>query len=207
MMTKSELEKNKKIVSEILKPENKQHAMKAFITLANPTPKLTDKEQKKEKLNAFANRLRNFREENHLSKIQMCELSGLLPPNYQRYEAGTQEPGALTAIQLAAIMDTSVDALFDLENNENLIASQCEAWFNKLGFETIYNGNDEITILLEDLVYTVSVNEAYAIIKESNQNIKPAFRAMTLEAIIKLQNRKNMLKNKKIAGKLKPTKK
>ena len=181
--------------------------MKAFITSLNPTPKITDKEQKKEKLNAFAIRLRNFREENNLSKIQMCELSGLLPPNYQRYEAGTQEPGALTAIQLAAIMDTSVDALFDLENNENLIASQCEAWFNKLGFETIYEGDDEITILIDDLVYTVSVNEACAIIKESNQNIKPAFRAMTLEAIIKSQNKKNMLKNRKIAGKLKPTKK
>lgn len=203
----SGIEKSKTILSEILKPENQQHIKKALITSITHPPKLTDKEIKKEKLKAFADRLRNFREENNLSKIQMCELSGLLPPNYQRYEAGTQEPGAITAIQLAAIMDTSVDALFDLENNESLIASQCEAWFNKIGFETIYNGDDKITVLIDDLApYAVTVNEACSIIKQANQNITPTFRAITLEAMIKLQNKKALLENKNLAGTLKPTK-
>lgn len=150
---------------------------------------------KKEKLQAFAKRLKILRKQNNISITEMCKFYNMRPPNYLRYENGTQEPGALRAIQLATAMKTTVEAMFDSKNNKNLEALQCKAWFKQRGFETTSNNNNEITILIKNLApITITLNEAYAIIKQANQNINPIFRAITMETIIESQNKVNLEK-------------
>lgn len=56
--------------------------------------------------------LRTAREKSGKTQSQVAREIGIPTLSYQRYEYGTSEPGVRTAIRIANVLDTTVEALF-----------------------------------------------------------------------------------------------
>ena len=65
------------------------------------------------KLNAkeIGERIRSYRERHGLSQKQMAEQIGITPSQLCRYEKGTEIPGTIAVVRIAAFMDSTTDYL------------------------------------------------------------------------------------------------
>ena len=205
MSSTDKTKKIKQILSEAEK--NDENIRKIIYESANAKTR-EDKEQKrKEILQVFASNLRKYREEAGLNKLQLGNMLGLLPQNYHRYESGTQEPGATTAIQMASILGISVDKLFESESSKIIDTLKCQSWLESVGFKTFFDNENTIVISAEGFpTKTVSIEEAKEIIENTKQILKPVIQLMVTSETDKIQYNKNKTEHdKRIAAALKLT--
>lgn len=62
-------------------------------------------------MKVFQDRLRQERENNHLTQRDMAEKIGITQPSYIRYENGKSEPTLENLVRIAEILDVSIDYL------------------------------------------------------------------------------------------------
>lgn len=68
----------------------------------------------------FGLRLRQLREENHLSRASLAKKLGVSPETIYRYENNIQTPSLERAKQMAVLLHTSLDYLVGLENTRTI---------------------------------------------------------------------------------------
>lgn len=147
--------------------------------------------QRKTMLQAFARNLKKYREQRGFNKNRFAKMFDMLLPNYSRYESGTQEPGAITAIQMASLLNIPVQALFEDTDNKTLDANLCIAWFEARGIETSYDGNNTLAIITGSLpVYMLTIEQAKTVISNAEKTIEPSLKAIALVETIKATTKK-----------------
>lgn len=153
-------------------------------------------EKKKEYLKYFSQNLKRYREKKNLSKNQLGNMCGLLPPNYHRYEAGIQEPGAITALKIAAILGITVQELFAPPQDPRINGYECQGWFESLGFKTYFDDENTISIVIDGIpTQTVTVEEAKEIIESTKTLMSPIIQEVAALETIK-RNYKNQPKTR-----------
>lgn len=164
-----------------------------------------DKEQKrKEMLQVFAANLKRYREEKGFSKLQLGNMLGVLPQNYHRYENGTQEPGATMALQMASILNVTVNDLFESESNKITDALKSQSWLESAGFKTYFDSNNTITLSVERLpAKAVSIEESKILMENTKELLKPLIQLVINSEIDKLQYKDKTEHEKRHAGTLK----
>lgn len=155
--------------------QNDKSIRETIATDLNNILKENKDKQRKQYLEAFAHNLKTYRERNNLSKLQVANMCGLRAPNYYRYESGQHEPGALTALQLADILGTTVTKLFEIEpNNKEFTALSLQSFFEQQGLATSYDGMNTLTIIRNDnAIYYLSLNEAQELKTALEEMINP----------------------------------
>lgn len=66
----------------------------------------------------FNDRLKELRNEKHLSQQNIADMLGMKLQSYQKYEYGQREPGMQMLIKLADCFDVSVDYLLGRTDNK-----------------------------------------------------------------------------------------
>lgn len=135
-------------------------------------------ERRKRHIEAFSRNLKKIRENKKLTKLQVANMCGLLPPNYYRYESGQNEPGAITAILLSEILGVTVEDLFEIAPDDKKEgALSLQSYFEQLGFATSYDGLNTITIIRNVAGNTevnyVTIMEAIEIKQDIEQMLNP----------------------------------
>lgn len=69
-----------------------------------------------EKMNGFPKRLRELREQRHMSRLVLAQLCGLSKNMIAMYERGEKSPSVDSLLQLADFFKVSVDYLLDRKN-------------------------------------------------------------------------------------------
>lgn len=69
-----------------------------------------------EKMNGFPKRLRELREQHHMSRLVLAQLCGLSKNMIAMYERGEKSPSVDSLLQLADFFKVSVDYLLDRKN-------------------------------------------------------------------------------------------
>lgn len=143
-------------------------------------------EQRNTALQIFARNLKKYREIQGFNKNQFAKLCGMLSPNYSRYEAGVQEPGAIMAIQIASLLGVTVEDLFEDNNDTTIDANICLAWFEARGMETSYDGDNTIAVIADGLpAYILTLEQAKTIITNAETTIEPSLKAAALAETLK----------------------
>lgn len=60
----------------------------------------------------FSEELRNFRKRNSLSQLEVAEILGITQVMVAQYEASGKVPNVFTALKIAKLLGTTVEALF-----------------------------------------------------------------------------------------------
>lgn len=63
---------------------------------------------------AYTNNLKSVRKSKKLSQQYVADNANIVIRLYQYYEAGQREPGVLTAIRIAKVLNVTVEELFPL---------------------------------------------------------------------------------------------
>ena len=142
---------------------------------------------KQDRLSIFGKNLEGYRKNKGLSKIQIANMLGLMPSNYNRYEQGTSEPGALTAIQLAKVLDVSVEELFSVDSSDNALSAQAiQSFYEAQGLATSYDGKDNILLLIDSLPqYKVPIPIAREIKEYTVNVISPIIQSVVISQLSK----------------------
>lgn len=69
-----------------------------------------------EKMSGFPRRLRELREQHHMSRLVLSQLCGLSKNMIAMYERGEKSPSVDSLLQLADFFKVSVDDLLDRKN-------------------------------------------------------------------------------------------
>ncbi len=64
-------------------------------------------------------RIRDMREDNDLTQVQVANMLHMSQPGYSKYESGDNDIPTAVLIQLAKIYNTSIDYLLGQTNNPN----------------------------------------------------------------------------------------
>lgn len=112
----------------------------------------------------FAERLRELRQLNNITQIEMANKLGLNRVTYTNYEREKSEPSISTLKQIATIFNVSIDYLIAFEDSNITEKSKKKTQKLLLNFESRYNNiNDNYKIegdkLMRDLLNAVLANE------------------------------------------------
>lgn len=112
----------------------------------------------------FAKRLRELRQLNNITQIEMANKLGLNRVTYTNYEREKSEPSISTLKEIATIFNVSIDYLIDFEDSNIKEKSKKKTQKLLLNFESRYNNiNDNYKIegdkLMRDLLNAVLANE------------------------------------------------
>ncbi|WP_203266157.1 helix-turn-helix domain-containing protein [Streptococcus uberis] len=112
----------------------------------------------------FAERLRELRQLNNITQIEMANKLGLNRVTYTNYEREKSEPSISTLKEIATIFNVSIDYLIAFEDSNIKEKSRKRTQKLLLNFESRYNNiNDNYKIegdkLMRDLLNVVLANE------------------------------------------------
>lgn len=126
----------------------------------------------------FSERLKEFREKNSLTQVQLSVLTGISARMIQKYEAGTARPRLDVAEKLAKALNISTDELL---GNSDMLVAQAANKYGPRGAKQAEDLMAEITGLFaggemaeEDMdVMMKAIQDAYWIAKEKNKKFIP----------------------------------
>lgn len=175
-MNKMDTNKTREILKKAL--ENDKSIRAAISEEVNNILRSNKEEKRKRHIEAFSRNLKKYREKKNLTKLQVANMCGLLPPNYYRYESGQNEPGAITAIQISEILGVKVEDLFEISPDESKkSAAALQSYFEQRGYATSYDGLNTITIIrnVSDIteISRITINDAIEIQNSIEQMLTP----------------------------------
>ena len=126
----------------------------------------------------FSERLKEFRDKNDLTQVQLSVLTGISARMIQKYEAGTARPRLDIAEKLAKALNTSTDELL---GNADMLVAQAANKYGTRGAKQAEDLMAEITGLFaggemaeEDMdIMMKAIQDAYWIAKEKNKKYTP----------------------------------
>ena len=203
MMAESDNEKLAKLLElGMLNSKSIRETISCEINAAIREYKDTNKKQLLEK---FGQNLKKFREEKGFSQIQIANMVGIRAPNYNRYENGQNEPGALTAAQIATILDLNVSDLFCLNPDNKLYSAlKILSYYDKHDVPSAYDGDDTVNLLYKGKIYKLSLADAEQVIDTVTTLVNPIINNVIVAQLTRLDTQQHPIPQKRIAGVLKP---